>query len=91
VVGRADGDHIDVFALEQLAVVGVGFGRSLAQIRFVLRRFGSLLVDVANGDDLAQLAGLRGDRAAAAANSDRSDPQPVGFLVGGGDRPRRRN
>ncbi len=72
VVGRADGDGVDLVAhlLEHLAVVdvllGVGeLGRHLVELG---------LVDVAEGDDLAVLAGVVGVALPLAADADAGEP-----------------
>ena len=54
VVGRDDAHHVDVLALEHLAVVAVGVGLALADVRIVLRLLGMFGVDVADGHDVAE-------------------------------------
>ena len=78
VVGRADRHGVDLLAhlVEHLAVVDVTFwpsGTSRAC------RLASVLVDVAEGDDVAEVAGLVDVAGALAADADAGDVQ---LLVG---------
>ena len=77
VVGRADGDGVDLLAhlrehlAEVVVLLGVGEARRLGVQRVV--------VDVAEGDDVAVLAGLAAVAAALAADADAGDVDlPVG-------------
>jgi len=82
VVGRADGDDLDVLAVQQLAVVLVD--RALALVSGG-ESFGMAAVDVANKHDAAELAGCVAVGRAFSAHTDRADAQ----LVVRGSRPGR--
>ena len=76
VVGRADGDGVDVLGLlvEQLAevLVAPGLGKGLEEPA------ARVVVDVAEGDDVRAVLGVGGDVAAAhAAGADPRDVDPL--------------
>ncbi len=79
VVGRADGHGVDVVRLlvehDAKILVAPRLGKG------PIRAGGTLVVDVAQGDDVGAVAGVRGD--VAATHSPRADARQVHALAGG--------
>ncbi len=90
VVGRDDADHVDVVALEHLAIVAVGVGLALADACRCLRPFGVRSESTSQTATMSPKAACPlGVAGAHAAHADAADPRPVvGRIVGdGGLRP----
>lgn len=84
-VGGHDAHHVDIVALEHLAIVAVLVGLSLADFGVVSSRTGVIGVHVADGHDIAEPVVLAGVTGAHAAEADAADPRTiVGRLVGKG-------
>ncbi len=91
VIGRGDHHRVDVFAIEDLAIVFVGV-RLLALLLFrLLDVFGQhLRVDIGQGREIGERNRLRGDRPALIAKADRrEDGTRVGRLIAEGPAGRR--
>ena len=76
-VGGDDADDVDVGPLEHLAIVAIGIGLALADPHVVLRPLGPILVDVTDGEDVAELSVLNRITQAHRAGSDAGDPGAV--------------
>ena len=74
VVGRADRHHVDILAIEQLAVVFEDQRRA-AEGRAGL--LADMAIDVGDGHNIAVRAGLLGNHRALVPHPDRSDAEPV--------------
>ena len=74
VIGRDDGDHVDVVAIEQLAIVFVDVGLAAG---FFLAGFGVLGVNVAHGHDVAVRQNALIESLPTVAGADAADPKAV--------------
>ena len=83
VIGGDDADDVDVVAVEHFPVVAVGIGLPLAEVVVVAGPLGVPVVDVADGEDVAEVGMLLGVAGAHRAGADAADPRPVvGSRVG---------
>ena len=76
-VGRHDADHVNVAALQHLAIVAVDVGLALADVRIVLRLLRMLRVDIAHGHDVAKPGVVPGITLPHAARADAADARPI--------------
>ena len=83
VVGGDDAHHIDIGTVEHAAVIAVDVGLSLADRVVVAGLLGMLIVDIANGDNVAERGMVAGVACAHGARADTGDPESVsGCVVG---------
>ena len=73
-VGRADHDHVQVRAVEQLAIVFVQFGFAAELLASL---FGDLTIDVGDRYHVALGLGLLGDDRSLIAHADRTDTEAI--------------
>ena len=77
-VGRANRDHIDVVAVQHVAIVVIEIGLA-AEILTCL--FGNPTVDVTDGDDVAMFDRLVGDHRPLIFHADRADAETIVFRL----------
>ncbi len=79
VVRRDDAHHVDILAVQHLAVIAVQVGFAFADLGIVLGLLGVAPIDVAHGHDVAEVAVLLGVTGAHAAEADAANPRTIVF------------
>ncbi len=80
-VGGDDAHHVDVVAVEHLAVIVVGVGFALADAAVVLGPLGVVAVDIADGQDVAEVAVLFGVAGAHAPHANAADLRAIVLVL----------
>ena len=76
-VGRDDAHHVDIVALQHLAIIAVAGGLAFADAGVVLGPLGMAGVDVTDGHDIGEHPMLQGVAGALFAQADAAEPRPV--------------
>ncbi len=77
VVGRADDDGVDVFAIEELAIVLADIGLPLADATVVLGLPGVSPVNIADGQEITEMGRTPGVAGALTAGPDQAEARAI--------------